>query len=234
VNGERTKGALITGGSSGIGLACARALHADGYRVALCGRDGERVRRAAAAIGEDANGVACDVADRGAVERFVAETAEQFGRIDVIVAAAVIYAVRDTVAEIASDAWQEVLDVNLSGVMHTLSAAVPHLRASRGYAFVLSSVSGKQGMAGSSVYCASKWGVLGLTHSFIKEEARHGVRATAICPGLVDTPMVGGGGATPAPEMLSPNDVAETVRFCLSLSPIALVREIVLERVHVA
>jgi NAD(P)-dependent dehydrogenase (short-subunit alcohol dehydrogenase family) len=115
--------------------------------------------------------------------------------------------------------------------MHTLAACAPHLRERRGYAFVVSSVSGKQGMPEGGTYSASKWGLLGLAHSYLREAAPHGVRVTAICPGLVDTPMLGPGRRG---DILTTDDVAETVRYCLALSPVALVREIVLERTAVA
>jgi NAD(P)-dependent dehydrogenase (short-subunit alcohol dehydrogenase family) len=225
------RAALVTGGTSGIGLACARMLRRDGYGVAICGRNEGRLERASAELGEQTLAQRCDVARRDEVERLVAATVERFGGLDVVVACAGVGAFGQTVEQIGDEDWARVLAVNLTGAMHTLAACAAELRRRRGYAFTVSSVAGKQGMPGSGAYSASKWGLLGLTHSFIREEARHGVRATAICPGMVDTPMIG---ARRGGELLAPEDVAQTVRYCLGLSPVALVREIVLERTAVA
>ena len=94
----------------------------------------------------------------------------------------------------------------------------------------IASVSGKRGMAGLSAYCSSKFAVIGFTESLAREEAAHGIRATSICPGYVETPMVADA-ETPGSEMIRPEDIAATVLYLVRLSPKAVVREIVLERI---
>jgi 3-oxoacyl-[acyl-carrier protein] reductase len=119
------------------------------------------------------------------------------------------------------------MDVNLKGTYLVARAALAHLRASRGYLITLSSVSGTIGQAGGTVYNTSKWGVRGFTQSFLRESREDGVRATAICPGLVATPMAG---RPEGEEVISVGDIVATVRWLLSLRPIVQVRDVVLER----
>jgi 3-oxoacyl-[acyl-carrier protein] reductase len=132
------------------------------------------------------------------------------------------------IASFPDDAWDETVAINLTGPFLVARAALPRMReAGGGYVFSISSVSGKKGMPGAGAYCASKFGVVGLTESLLREEAPHGIRATAICPGLVATPMAGGGNPG---EMIQPEDIARTVLWLLDLSPQVVVREVVVER----
>ena len=217
--------ALITGGTRGIGLACARALRADGMRVAVCGRDAGHVASAAA---ETDLARICDVSDRDALGAFAGEVAGVLGGIDVVVANAGVLPAPTPVTETAPDVWNRLLAVNLVGVSNTLAACIRHLRASAGYAFVIGSVSGHEGEPGLGAYGSTKWAVRGLVQAFLREEHAHGVRATVIAPGLVDTDM---GATVEAPgDPLPPEDVARTVRWCLGLSRQAIVREVLLER----
>jgi NAD(P)-dependent dehydrogenase (short-subunit alcohol dehydrogenase family) len=217
-------GALVTGGTRGIGLECARTLRRLGLGVAVCGRDPADVA-AAAGVMELAR--ACDVTDRAAVAALAGEAASTLGGLAVVIANAGVLTQRALLVDTPTDVWESTLRVNVLGVANTLAAATPHLRRSRGYAFVISSISGHEGMAEFSAYSASKWS-LGLTQTFLQEEAVNGVRATVISPGLVDTRM--GDAAGFGGERLQPSDVAATVEWCLALSPAAVVREVVLER----
>jgi NAD(P)-dependent dehydrogenase (short-subunit alcohol dehydrogenase family) len=220
------RAALVTGASSGIGLAVARALAEDGYGIALAARRASLLDDLAAELGGRALPVPTDVTDARAVETLVATTVERFGRIDVVVTSAGVgrwlplEALEETV-------WDEQLDVNLKGTYLVARAALPHLRASRGYLVTISSVSGTIGQAHGAAYNASKWGVRGFTQSFLKEARGDGVRATAICPGLVATPMVG---RDVADDIIAVDDVVATVRWLLSLRPIVQVKDVVLER----
>ena len=221
------KGALVTGGASGIGLACARMLREEGYGVAICGRD----RRKLAAAERDIPGVIafpCDITNRPSVDAFVGSAVEHLGGLDVVIANAGTFPRRAAIDAITDEEWHSSIATNLTGVFYTLAATFGYLRERRGYAFTIDSIYGRHGLRLGASYAAAKWGVLGLTHSLIQEAAEQGVRATAICPGIVDTPMVGG--TVPAEELLSPHDIAQTVRWCLQLSPVALVREVMLER----
>ena len=124
------------------------------------------------------------------MQELVERTAERFGRIDVAVTAAGV--LRDAPLEQIGEAeWEETMGANLKGTYLVTQAVLPHLRASRGYLITISSVSGTFGQAGGTAYNASKWGVRGFTQSVLQEVRGDGVRATAICPGRVATPMLG-------------------------------------------
>jgi NAD(P)-dependent dehydrogenase (short-subunit alcohol dehydrogenase family) len=220
------RAAVVTGASSGIGLAIARALAEDGYGVALAARRAERLGELAAEIGDQALPVPTDVTQRESVEALVRAAVERFGRIDVLVTSAGVgrWAPLERLAE---EDWDETIDVNLKGTYLTARAALPHLRTSKGYLITLSSVSGTVGQAGGTAYNASKWGVRGFTQSVLRETREDGVRATAICPGLVATPMAD---RAEDDEIISVDDVVATVRWLLALRPIVQVRDVVLER----
>ena len=218
---------IVTGASSGIGLAVARALIADGRGVALAARRAERLEELALELGERALAVPTDVSDRGQVQRLVERTAERFGRIDAAVTAAGV--LREAPLEQIGEAeWEETMGANLKGTYLVTQAVLPHLRASRGYLITISSVSGTFGQAGGTAYNASKWGVRGFTQSVLQEVRGDGVRATAICPGRVATPMLGFD--TQDPDLLAPEDVADAVRWLLSLREIVQIKDLILER----
>jgi 3-oxoacyl-[acyl-carrier protein] reductase len=229
--------ALVTGGGSGIGLAIARALLARGWTVSLCGRDGGKLEEAAAELIPAAGGetqrihwVTADVSIAENVKRWVGEAERRLGRPGLLVNNAGI-GVWGEITSLAEEDWDRVLDVNLKGIFLCTREVLPSMRAGGGgYVVNTSSASGKKGMAGSSAYCSSKFGVIGFTESLIAEEKNNNIRATAICPGFVATPMVTDVGI-PAPEMIQPEDVAATVLYLLDLSPQVILREIVMERV---
>jgi 3-oxoacyl-[acyl-carrier protein] reductase len=220
------RAALVTGASSGIGLAIARALMEDGYGVALAARRADVLSEIAVDLGEAALPVATDVTERESVEALVAAAAERFGRLDVVVTSAGVgrWAPLERIEEAV---WDEVLDVNLKGTYLVARAALPHLRESKGHLITIASVSGTIGQAGGTAYNASKWGVRGFTQSFLREVREDGVRATAISPGVVATPMVG---RDEDEEIISVDDIVATVRWLLALRPIVQVRDVVLER----
>ena len=220
------RAAIVTGASSGIGLGIARALAEDGYGVALAARRATLLEEVAAEIGDRALPVPTDVADARGVDVLVGAAVERFGRLDVVVTAAGVghWAPLEQTDE---QTWDETIDVNLKGTFQVARAALPHLRMAKGYLLTLSSVSGTIGQAGGSAYNASKWAVRGLTQSILKEAREDGVRATAICPGLVATPMVG---REEGDDVIAVSDVVATVRWLLALRPIVQVKDVVLER----
>jgi NAD(P)-dependent dehydrogenase (short-subunit alcohol dehydrogenase family) len=127
--------------------------------------------------------------------------------------------------------WEEILNINLKGVLLCTQAVLPEMkRRRRGYVVNISSIAGKEGFAGGGAYCASKFGVMALTQTLLEEARPYNIRATAICPGYVDTPMVV---AAPVPgsEMIRPEDIAKTVLYLLNLSDKAVVREVVMTRI---
>ena len=218
--------ALITGGSSGIGLAIARALREDGYDLTLVARRPEPLEEAAAQLG--ALAVPANLGDADECVRVVAAHAERYGGMDVLVNSAGI-GVGGTFAEQDTKKIALQLDVNLRATLVITREALEHLRVSRGQVITLASIAGTIPTPGLAVYGATKAALIAWTTSLNREEAEHGIRATAISPGFVATRMTEWTGL-PAEEQISPDDIVALVRAVLSLSPMARVPNIVVER----
>jgi NAD(P)-dependent dehydrogenase (short-subunit alcohol dehydrogenase family) len=221
------RSALITGGSSGIGLAIGRMLRDEGFELTLASRTPEKVDAAAAELG--ATAIAADVSKPDDCERVVREHVERAGGLDVLVNSAGI-----GIAARVEDAQLKHIDrqlaINLRGLVLVSQAAVPHLRATRGWIVNLASIAGTQPVPILPIYAATKAAVISLTHSLNADLDDDGVRAIALCPGFVDTPMAEYSGLS-GEEMIQPEDCAEVVRMCLRLSPRARVPQVVIERV---
>jgi NAD(P)-dependent dehydrogenase (short-subunit alcohol dehydrogenase family) len=221
------KSALVTGGSSGIGLAIARGLRDDGYALTLAARKPERLEEAAREL--EAHAIAADVTSEEDCVRLVAEHGERHGGLDVLVNSAGVGIARP-IAELSAKHWDLQQNVNLRGAFLVTREALPLLREARGHVINLASIAGTIPTPGLAGYGASKAALISLTHSLNREEAGSGVRATALCPAFVDTRMTewtGIGGE----EMIQPEDCAELVRTLLRLSPKARVPVIVVERI---
>jgi NAD(P)-dependent dehydrogenase (short-subunit alcohol dehydrogenase family) len=218
--------ALVTGGSSGIGLAIARMLREEGYELTLVGRRREKVEAAAAELGAAA--VAANLAEAEECERAVAAHRASYGGLDVLVNSAGV-GVGGRIEDLAVKHLDLQLAVNLRAVFLVTRASIPLLRASRGWIVNLASVAGTIPAPGLAAYGATKAAVIALTRSLNAELEGDGVRAVALCPGFVDTPMARWSGLPPT-ALIRPEDCAETVRMCLRLSPAARVPQIVLER----
>jgi NAD(P)-dependent dehydrogenase (short-subunit alcohol dehydrogenase family) len=223
---DAVRAALVTGGSSGIGLAIARMLAEEGFELTLVSRTASKVEDAAAELGAEA--VAADVSVPDECERAVAVHAERFGRLDVLVNSAGI-GIGGGIDSLPVRHVDLQLDVNLRGLMLVTSAALPLLRESRGLVVNLASIAGSRPVGVLPVYSATKAGVIAFTQSLNAAEQQHGVRATALSPGFVDTAMAAWTGLPPE-QMISPEDCAELVRALLRLSPAARVPNIVVER----
>ncbi|NUT55453.1 MAG: SDR family oxidoreductase [Thermoleophilia bacterium] len=221
------RSALITGGSSGIGLAIGRMLREEGFELTLASRTAEKVEAAAAELG--ATAIAADVSKPEDCERVVREHVERSGGLDVLVnSAGVGIAARVEDAQLKHIDRQ--LNINLRGLVLVSQAAIPHLRASRGWIVNLASIAGTQAVPILPIYAATKAAVISLTRSLNADLDDDGVRAIALCPGFVDTPMAEFSGLS-GEEMIQPEDCAEVVRMCLRLSPNARVPQVVIERV---
>jgi NAD(P)-dependent dehydrogenase (short-subunit alcohol dehydrogenase family) len=218
--------ALVTGGSSGIGLAIARMLRDESFELTLVSRRPERVEAAAAELGAAA--VAANMADADDCERVVAEHRTRFGRLDVLVNSAGI-GIGGRVEDLPVKSLDLQLGVNLRGLFLVTQAAIPLLRESKGWIVNLASIAGTLPTPGLAAYGATKAAVIALTRSLNEELDADGVRAIALCPGFVDTPMAQWSGIEPA-EMIRPEDCAEVVRMCLRLSPHARIPQVVIER----
>lgn len=221
------RSALITGGSSGIGLAIARMLREEGFELTLASRTREKIEAAAAEIG--AHAIAADVGDEEDCIRVVAEHNDRFGGMDMLVNSAGI-GIAGTVESQQTKHIDLQLGINLRGLLIVTREALPLLKETKGWVINLASIAGTAPTPGLTVYGATKAAVIALTRSMNAELDGDGVRAIAICPGFVDTPMAQWSGL-PGDEMIQPEDCAEIVRMCLRLSPRARVPQVVVERV---
>jgi NAD(P)-dependent dehydrogenase (short-subunit alcohol dehydrogenase family) len=221
------KSALVTGGSSGIGLAIARMLRDEGFELTLASRTKEKIEAAAEQLG--ALAVAANMADEADCTRLVAEHVERYGGMDMLVNSAGI-GIAGTVETIQAKHVDLQLGINLRGLLLTSREAIPHLKKTKGWIVNLASIAGTTPTPGLTVYGATKAAVIALTRSQNAELDDEGVRAIAICPGFVDTPMAEWSGIAPD-EMIRPEDCAEVVRMCLRLSPRARIPQVVIERV---
>jgi len=221
------RSALITGGSSGIGLAIAAMLRDEGFELTLASRTSDKVEAAAAKLG--ATAIAADVSKAEDCERVVREHVERAGGLDVLVNSAGV-----GIAGRVEDAQLKHIDrqiaINLRGLVLVSQAAIPHLRKTTGWIVNLASIAGTQPVPILPIYAATKAAVISLTHSLNADLDDDGVRAIAICPGFVDTPMAEYSGLQ-TEEMIRPEDCAEVVRMCLRLSARARVPQVVIERV---
>ena len=218
--------ALVTGGSSGIGLAIARMLRDEGFELTLVSRRPEKLEVAAAELGAAAS--AGNMAEEEDCARVVAEHRDRFGRLDVLVNSAGV-GIGGRVEDLPAKHLDMQLDVNLRGLFLVTQAAIPLLRESRGWVVNLASIAGTLPTPGLATYGATKAAVIALTRSLNEELDADGVRAIALCPGFVDTPMAEWSGIEPG-QMIRPEDCAEVVRMCLRLSPNARIPQVVIER----
>ncbi len=221
------KAALVTGGSSGIGLAIARLLRDEGFELTLASRTKEKVERAAADLGAIA--VAADVSREDDCARLVAEHRDRYGRLDVLVNSAGV-GIGARIEELTTKHWDLQLDVNLRGAFVITREALPLLKKARGIVVNIASIAGTIPAPGLAAYAASKAGLISLTRSLNAELEDDGVRVTAICPAFVDTAMAQWSGLKPE-EMIQPEDCAEVVRMLLHLSARARIPQVVIERV---
>ena len=187
------KVAIVTGASRGIGKAIAELFAKEGMDVVINSRDESRIRRSALEIlkttGSFVTPIQADVRNHSDIERLVQITLNQFGKIDILVNNAGIAVVKPLV-ETTDHEFDRVFDTNLKGVFYCCKAVLPHMIVQKsGHIINISSGAGKAGFADLSIYCASKFGVIGLTESLAKEVSRHGIKVIAICPGAVATQM---------------------------------------------
>lgn len=228
------RAALITGGSSGIGLAIASALGREGYGVTIAARRPDKLEAAAETLrdeGLDVHSPVVDMTDEESIVAMVASHRERFGRCDVLVNNAGV-GIGSAVEETPTKRLDMQLDVNLRGVIITTREAVGMLReagAEHGKALMVNtaSIAGKSGQPWLSVYSATKFAVVGWSQAMHKELSPSGVQVTALCPGFVDTPMTDFvKEQVSAEEMIQPDDIAQAVVLLLKTSRACIIPEI--------
>lgn len=175
-----------------MGAATAELLLEEGYRVAICSRGAERLEATAGRLSTDPERLihrAVDVGWRAEVDAFVAEIVDRFGRLDAVVNAHGIVRDAGRVEDLSEDDWMEVLRTNLLGAVHTTTAAIPHLKSTRGSVVNISSINAYGAEPGAAPYGVSKAALLSFTQQAASELAAYGIRVNGIAPGWVDTPM---------------------------------------------
>ena len=222
--------AVVTGASRGIGLAIARRLGQMGARVSLCARNAENLERAASglrAAGIQVLALRTDVTRGDEVASLVSETQRTFGPVDILVNNAGIGIFGPFQEQTEAD-WNAILDTNLKSVFLVSRSVAPEMiRRKTGHIINIASLAGKSTFANGAVYCASKWGLLGLTGCMAEELRAHGIRVSAICPGSVATEFSPHAGKDPA-RMLQPEDVAHAVAALVTQAPGSFISEVLM------
>jgi NADP-dependent 3-hydroxy acid dehydrogenase YdfG len=219
---------LITGASSGIGAATARAAAADGYRVVLAARSADKLADLAAELGggNRALVVPCDVTEWDDQEAMVRAALTDFGRLDVVMANAGFGAKRGFTEE-TPEFWKSMVLTNVYGAALTIRATIGALRESEGHLLLTGSVAGRRALSGS-LYSATKWAVTAMGEAARQELNGSGVRVTLIEPGMVDTPFFEQGAGEGA---LEADDIARAVMYAVAQPPHVDVNEILVRPV---
>ncbi|HKF51653.1 MAG TPA: SDR family NAD(P)-dependent oxidoreductase, partial [Candidatus Acidoferrales bacterium] len=224
------KSALITGASRGIGFAVAQRLGQLGARIAICGRDQNALEAACTRLrgqGIDALAVSADVSHSGQVSSLAEKALARFTGIDFLINNAGIGRF-GPLQDFSEGDWDTVLDTNLKGVFLVSRAVIPSMISrGRGHIVNISSLAGKNFFPGGGLYCASKWGLLGLTYCMGEDLRAHGIRVTAVCPGSVATEF-GHPSAKNVHKMLQPHDVAHAVEMIITAEPQSFISEVVM------
>ena len=224
------KVALVTGASRGIGFAIARNLAGLGAKVALCAREPERLEKSAARLRAEGAGVAAlpaDIRNANEIVPLVSKIEQALGPIAILVNNAGIgyfAPIQD-----ASEAnWDSVLDTNLKAVFLLSKAVAPGMIQRRGGHIInIGSLAGKSAFAGGAIYCASKWGLLGLTQCMAEDLRPHGIRVSAVLPGSVATDFSPHAGKD-ASKMLQPDDVAHAVEGIVTQASQSFISEVLI------
>jgi NAD(P)-dependent dehydrogenase (short-subunit alcohol dehydrogenase family) len=232
------RAAIVTGASSGIGLATAKVLAEEGFAVTMAARRPEKLDAAVAGLaaeGFDVQAIAANVADEAEIVKVADAHRDRYGRLDVLMNNAGI-GFAAAIGDVQTKWLDMQLAINLRSIVLFYRECLPMLRAAaeeHHNALVVNtaSIAGKVGVAGNAVYSASKHGVVGWTESMNRELSSAGIKSTALCPGWVDTPMTDFVKEhVPADEMIRPEDIAEAVRYLLRVSPACIIPEMMFIR----
>ncbi|GAB2723842.1 SDR family oxidoreductase [Arthrobacter bambusae] len=227
--------AVITGASSGIGAATARALAADGYRVALLARRSDRIQALADELGDGAIAIEADVTDRGSLVAAAERVKAEFGGTDVLVNNAGIMLLGPFSSDQHED-YRQMIEVNLIGAITATEVFLDQLRDGGGDLVNISSVAGRTARPGNGVYAATKWGMNGWSES-LRQELQPGVRVTVIEPGAVATELPShitheqtrqGAEALYSQVTVTAEDIAEVIAFAVNRPRHLSINEILL------
>ncbi len=229
------KVSVVTGAGSGVGRAAAVRLLKEGWRVALVGRREQPLKETVALAKGAERGltISCDLSDPAAVMKMAADVLAQFGQVDALVHAAGTNIPKRSWELLTIDDYRTVIDTNLNGTFYTMRAFLPAMRK-KGSGTIVVIVSDAGIMANAkagAAYVASKFGERGLVQSINAEERQNGIRATALCPGDINTPILDKRAAPPPADarakMLQPEDIADCIMLAINLPERAVVEELV-------
>ena len=221
------KVAVVTGATSGIGAACARKFAEEGAAVALIGRSierGKKLEEALLAQGAECRFYCCDVADSAAVEKTIAEIGKDFSHIDILFNNAGVMLPSMEIERMPIEDWNKTFNININGMFYVTRFAKPYLLESHGVIINNASIAGLQHYAAgrSYAYSASKAAVIQFSHQMAKNYGEEHIRVNCICPGIIDTPILGDRDRKVYAERIPlgyvgmPEDVAKVVSFLAS------------------
>ena len=224
------KVAVITGGSRGIGFAIAQSLGRMGAKLSLCARDSGKLEKAADELKREGIAALCTVADVTRADQIAAlvqKTEQSLGPIEILVNNAGI-GYFAPVQDALEANWDAVLDTNLKSVFLATKAVAPGMIQRRsGHIINIASLAGKNAFPGGSIYCASKWGLVGMTQCMAEDLRQYGIRVSAVCPGSVATDFSPHAGKDQS-KMLQSEDVAHAVEVIVTQAPQSFISEILL------
>jgi NADP-dependent 3-hydroxy acid dehydrogenase YdfG len=227
---------IVTGAGAGVGHAVTDSFVDKAANVVLIGRNLSTLDASAESFPKErVMTISCDVGDRSAVDRMVTEVVERFGTVDILVNNAGINVRPRSVADIDPANWDQVVQINLTGVFNTIRAVLPVMRSKKdGLIINISSIAGvRAGMKSGPAYSASKHGVMALSHTVNEEEAAHNIRSCAICPGEIDTDMLNQRVVPPTAEhraqILKSEDIADAVLFVAGLPARVCIPELIIK-----
>jgi 3-oxoacyl-[acyl-carrier protein] reductase len=225
------KTALVTGASRGIGFAIAQKLGQMGAKIAICARDAKKLEDAAARLRNDGVEVLAamaDVASAAEIASLVTKTEKSLGSIEILVNNAGI-GYFGPVQEADEKNWDSVLDTNLKSVFLLSKAVAPGMIERRtGHIINIGSLAGKNAFKNGSIYCASKWGLMGLTECMAEDLREYGIRVSVICPGSVATEFGSPASKKNPQKMLQPDDIAHAVEMLVNQAPQSFISEVLI------
>jgi 3-oxoacyl-[acyl-carrier protein] reductase len=214
--------AYITGGSKGIGLGIAKAMLAEGMKVAITGRNRETLNAAVEELNKVGNGeilaIESDVRNFESEKNAIEQVLKKWGTLDVVIANAGVGKFA-SIEEMSLEDWNSVIDVNLTGVFHTVKASIPAMKESKGYIMTIASLAGTNFFQKGSAYNASKFGLVGFTQAVMMDLRQYGIKVTTIMPGSVATYFNGHVPSEKDAWKIQPEDIGQMVVDLLKMNP---------------
>jgi 3-oxoacyl-[acyl-carrier protein] reductase len=213
---------LITGGSKGIGFGIAESMLRENARVAITSRNKQGGDEAVARLRKigmgQVMGFEADVRDASSQQKCITEIQKTWGKLDVLVANAGL-GYFDSIENLTAEQWNETIDTNLTGVFHSVKAALPLLKVSKGYIITIASLAGTNFFAGGSAYNASKFGLVGFSQAIMLDLRNYGIKVTTIMPGSVATHFDGNSPDSSDAWKIQPEDIGQMIVDLLKMNP---------------